>query len=167
MGIFFGLAILSAILRTSIRIYKHRGTYADDYVFLLAILALIIGTGISFAAVPKIYDYESPAGDDSLRYPDLLQDATRILSYGSVVNRLAWVTIFSVKFSYIFYFRNLLARVRVSKLRVWWWITMLSCVLVTIPFIFEYLFVCPKLASESLCRQTRILTVLGLCANMD
>ena len=113
------IAILLAVLRTLIRTYKFRRLFLDDAFLFLATITLIAGTVLTHLDFPYLYlqvnvelGLESPPPDfeQQLVVDEKLQDAATVL---------LGVTVFSVKFSFLFFFRGLLRRVQ--NLQTWWW----------------------------------------------
>ena len=117
MGILFGSAIVTAIVRTGIRIKLRRRVYLDDAFLGLACLALTASTTIVYKELGNSY----LAGDIVRNYPpgdiaDLPGDvnaAAIVTRYQKTVylqGTLSWIVIFSVKFIFLSFFHQLLDR---------------------------------------------------------
>jgi hypothetical protein len=62
---------------------------------------------------------------------------------------MSWITIFAVKFSFLFYFRPLVDRL--PKLTLLWRVTLAICIPVAISSMCSTFIVCPYVGSEILC----------------
>lgn len=117
MGVLFSFAIVAAIVRTGIRIKMRRRLYLDDAFLGLACFALTAATtvlykelGILYLAEEIVQDYVS--GD--------MADLPADVSVAAVVPRyqrtyylhgtLSWIVIFSIKFTFLSFFHQLLDR---------------------------------------------------------
>ncbi|MCJ1263648.1 hypothetical protein MMC22_003518 [Lobaria immixta] len=129
IGAFFGLALIMATARTVIRVQKFGRVFVDDYFFFLAVVCLIASNGIYFWMVPSVYNFAAmPARLEPLP-ADFIKSAT-LANIAYVPTDLAWTTVFAVKFSFLFFFRNLIRRLR--NLEILWWCVLVACVPVAI-----------------------------------
>ena len=156
-GTFFGLAIIFAVSRISIRLYKFRRIYADDYFLFLAMAALIGSNGFYFVAVPELYFF-STASITLAITPNIIQTATDSATYSIAAQVLSWTTIFAVKLSFIFYFRTLVQRL--PWLMMWWRIVLAVCVPVAIVSICGTFIVCPYVGYSILGQSSAAMPLL-------
>ena len=138
---FFGIAVIAALSRTVIRLYKFRRIYVDDVFLFLAVTALISSVGLFYASIPGLFMLEHFVLGKVLPPFNLFQIAVDTATYAITALIMAWTTIFAVKFSFLFYFRTLLKRTH--KLRNWWWCVFVFCVPVAFTNIFGTFTVCP------------------------
>ncbi|MCJ1472331.1 hypothetical protein MMC13_000978 [Lambiella insularis] len=124
---FLVLAVLSALARTTLRLRQNHTLYTDDYFLLYAVVALCVCAGVAFSIKDLIYlqiyvglGWEKPA-------PDFFQQMLEFEKRIQVASALTWSALYAVKLSFLFFFRNLIRRVR--ALEVWWWVV-LACVIV-------------------------------------
>ena len=138
---FFGIAIVAAISRTLIRVYKFRRIYVDDYFLFLAVAALIGAVGLFYASVSELYMLEGIVTGKVLPPSNPFQRAVDTATYATTALVVGWTAIFAVKFSFLFYFRTLIKRMH--NLTVWWWCVFVVCVPVAFTNIFGTFIVCP------------------------
>ena len=90
-------------------------------------MALGVCAGIAFSIKDLVYlqiyvglGWEKPGPDF---FTEMLEFEKRI----QVASALTWSSLYAVKFSFLFFFRNLIQRLK--PLEVWWWVV-LACVIV-------------------------------------
>ena len=119
---FLALAILAALIRLAVRLRSQHHLSPDDYFLLFALLNLCIAAGLTYRLLPSMYLVEGLITDDpALSLPaDFVAQGLLFqkLSDGFLV--LTYNVIFAVKFSFLFFFRGLIRRVR--TMGVYWWI---------------------------------------------
>ena len=96
----------------------------DDYFFFFAVATLVVGEGLSFSNIGTSYKIEA------------------------TIRLFCWAAIFSVKFSFLFYFRALVDRW--YKMEVWWWFTFMVLVPTAAISIAGALIVCLHKGSSTL-----------------
>ena len=99
-----------AIARVTIRIYRFRRVYADDYFLFLALAALISSNALLFASVPELYLFASASTGQILPHKNFFQTVTDTAVFTTTAGIPSCITIFAVKFSFLFYFRLLVER---------------------------------------------------------
>lgn len=131
-GTIFGIAFLAAISRTTVQIKKRRPLSVDDAFFAFACVCLCASTALLFQLMGALYFEQKLVLDPNSIFlttafqiiPELL--GTQRLSYAHLT--LTWTVIFSVKFSFMFFFKNLIKRVK--NLNIYWrvvvWINAVS-----------------------------------------
>ena len=104
-----------------IKVSKFHRLFSDDWLFLFAVCCLVAGTTMVFLTLPYNQTevnvgagVEAPPPDftHQLDFDVKFQDAASFLTNGAI---------FSVKFSFLFFFRRLLERT--GKLQRLWWFT--------------------------------------------
>ena len=136
-----GLAVTVAAGRISARLYRSHRITVDDGFFLLALLALISGTTVLYFDIPYIYlqeDVEAGLRPQPANFiPQLLRDE----KLQDAAATLMGLTISSVKFSFLFFFRSLSKQQ--PKLMVWWWCICILLIPTTAIIMFSNLISCP------------------------
>ena len=126
-GIIMSIAVLLACGRVYIKASKFHRLFVDDFLLIFATILLVAGTIMVFLTLPyNQTEIDVGAGlipppadlEHQLDYDVKFQDAATLLLNGSI---------FSVKFSFLFFFRLLLHRT--GKLRAWWW----AVFIITVP----------------------------------
>ncbi len=145
--------MVAAAARATIRIYHLKIVHADDYLFLIATAALIAGTGLYYAFIGILYTSQAIS---FIPPPDFLQESEHAATHAFAANLLCWTTIFSIKFSFLFYFRALVNRL--YKMEVWWWFTLAVFIPITAMVIPGAFIVCPHTGPSILCRLGRLHT---------
>ncbi|KAL8681487.1 MAG: hypothetical protein Q9224_006848 [Gallowayella concinna] len=120
IGILFGIAITLAIGRTYVRLAQTRKVTVDDGFFFFAVITLIAGTTTLYIDIPYLFFHSNGtfSGTTTIT-PEFFQLLLRSLKIQSATDVLLSVTLFSVKFSFLFFFHGLLRRVQ--GLMTWWW----------------------------------------------
>ena len=120
MGAMFGLAIIAAIARTVIRVRRFHRIAADDWAVFFGVLFLIPGTVLLFTAVQANYNEEKSVVNPNTSPIDLLKSAVHGTRLVLAADVLLWFTVYAIKFSFLFFFRQLVDRLR--GLTIWWWV---------------------------------------------
>lgn len=155
--------MVAAAARAYIRIFHLKLIHADDYLFFLAAAALVAGNGLFYAFIGIFYHLQAIAEGKALPSPDLLHDIENAATYALFAQLVCWTAIFSVKLSFLLYFRALVNRL--YKMEAWWWFTFvvfipIAAVMIPGPFI-----VCPHIGLSALCRhRTSLHTIQWLIA---
>lgn len=113
----------------------------DDYFFFIAVLALIPGAALFYSYIGPSYEAEVITGGNTLPPPDFIQRIEDAATYATAAQLLCWTTIFSIKFSFLFYFRALVNRL--YKMEVLWWFTFAGLVPTAAISITGVFIVCP------------------------
>lgn len=130
-----------AAARTAIRVYKFRQVFVDDYFLFLAVATLIASTIIFFWMLPSLYAFAAISAGLELLSVDYIDSATKTANVAFAAEVLAWTTLFAVKFSFLFFFRNLIRRLR--DLEILWWCVLVICVPVAVVCICLPFIECP------------------------
>lgn len=115
-----------AAARTVIRVYKFRRVFVDDYFLFIAVASLIASTGILLRNLQPLYYIATvSAGLEPLSL-EYINSSTDTSNFFDALECLSWTTLFAVKFSFLFFFRNLIKRLR--DLEILWWCVLVICV---------------------------------------
>ena len=117
MGLLFSFAIVAAIIRTGIRVKMRRRLYLDDGLLGLACLALTAATTVLYKELRILYLAEDIVQDyllgEMAGLPADVNVAATVPRYQRtdyLHGTLSWIVLFSVKFSFLSFFHQLLDR---------------------------------------------------------
>ncbi len=105
------------------RFHKLRRVAVDDGFFFLAFITFVTGTIVLYFDLPYIYLQEDVEAGLRPAPADLVSQLIHSEKLQDTATTLLGTTIASVKFSFLFFFRDLLRQQK--KMLVWWW-----CILV-------------------------------------
>lgn len=121
VGILYGTAILAAAMRMTLRVHYHQRLFLDDVFLLIACAALTAAIPVLYKGIVSLYFIQEIAcGGLSLVKVSQLQlsgiktDA-EVHSYQVLRfthEALIWTAIFSVKFSFLSFFRQIVDRIQ-------------------------------------------------------
>ena len=123
--VFFVFAILSVVARTTIQLRYKKKFSIDDGFLYFAVICLCAAVGLLWSFTEAMYFNQalflnSSSSDFPSNYQALLDFlAHRFHKTSAAYLILAHTAIFAVKFSFLFFFRVLVRRVR--KMIVYWW----------------------------------------------
>lgn len=101
------------------RFHKLHEVAVDDGFFFLAIATLVSGTTVLYLDLPYIYLQENVEAGLRVAPADLVSQLIHSEKLQDAATTLLGTTISSVKFSFLFFFRDLLRQQK--KMLVWWW----------------------------------------------
>ena len=122
------MAVLLSSARSYIRLRKFKRLFADDGFLFLAVIALIAGTIILYADVPAIYTINDVLAGVEKAPIDFSDQLIQDHGFQVAASSLEMLAVFSVKFSFLFFFRSLIRRI--PYLTIWWW-CILACLVPT------------------------------------
>ena len=163
-GTFFGIAIIAATARVYIRIFHIKHIHADDYLFFVAILTLIAGAGLFYVFIEEFFLMRAISEGRTLPASDFMQKVSDASTCNLVAKLLCWTTIFSVKMSFLLYFRALVDRLH--RVELWWWFNIVVFVPVAALSISGPLITCPPVGSLVFCK-VPIIMLVGLLADVQ
>lgn len=149
VGTLFGAAIITAACRTFIRFRKQKRVLVDDGFLVLACVCLSIATGILYNITPIMYflEYDQAKADPAPPPMRIIQarftaEVTWFRRRELAFEIMTWTTIFSVKLSFLGFFRLLLSRL---QRMIWYWKGVLTFTVISFGFcVAEPIFACPK-----------------------
>ena len=139
---------MAAITRMTIRVCYIRRFNLDDYMFLLAFLACIIANGLNFFSERITYLVIAITQESSLPSEDLFSELGDSIYKGIAAEIFMWTTIYSIKFTFLFYFRTIVSRI--FRLEVWWWVNLVVLIPNTVISVFGTFVVCLHVDSKTL-----------------
>ena len=150
-GALFGLAIMAAIARTSIR-FRTTPKYAlDDALLLFACICLAAATGLLYKLIPKAYLYEELDFQErvSLPFPitDIAKETVLTLRILHAYTLTSWLVVFAAKFCFLSFFRALIDRVR--GMIIYWRIVVLITIIFGGLSLCETFIACPHIEASS------------------
>jgi len=141
------LATTLAIYRTYLQLRSHHRLDSDDYCLVFANAALIAVVSYTCANRDQFYGQVSVSLGISPVPADIIDLFVAYLKLETVMYVLQWCTIYSIKLSYLLFFKKLLVRVRPS-IHIWWWIVtvVLGCSAIT-SIVFPF-YICSDFGSD-------------------
>ena len=137
----FVVALALAGARTRVRYHRFHALFIDDVLLFLGVACLIAGVGMLYSNLPFLYEEFDVSVDLAALTPAFVAalPANQKIQNAAVI--LLNITIWCVKFVFLFFFRNLIRNVR--SLEIWWWCVFVILVL-SIPIgVFFVLVACP------------------------
>lgn len=117
----FGLAIITYVTRTYIRIRILKQFFTEDALLSFAVICLCATTALAYVGLQNQYDILAAilhnVSAESLF--DLFDDIPRTSKLENAGPTLWWCVIFPVKLAWLFFFRRLI--IRWKNLYIWWW----------------------------------------------
>jgi len=110
-NILFGFAILSVIGRIGLKVHHRRNFRPDDYIMFFGTAALITATGVLYSQFDNLYLGPALQADPSLILELDAEDINDLIN-NEIVSvdtfyPLLWTCIFSVKFSFLAFFKQM------------------------------------------------------------
>jgi hypothetical protein len=146
------IAVLAVAGRFVIRLYCSKRKQqafrfrADDALMVIGLACAVGGTVLLLCHTDELFYVEALNSGQLLRRP-ILADAVarsgRFKTLQIVWNVLLWSAVSSVKFSFLFFFRNLIRRLP-GRIMVWWWAVVVFTVLTTAFCVIEFSLACPR-----------------------
>lgn len=150
-GILCGLAITTAIARTSIRYRNTLRFGVDDALLLFACICLTAATALLYKLIPNAYLYEKLDFNDrvSLPFPivDIGKEAVYTLRILHAYTCISWLVVFTVKFCFLVFFRALIDRQR--PMIMYWRVVVLITVVLGGVSLCETFIACPHIDISS------------------
>jgi hypothetical protein len=132
--VLYFLTCLAVMGRFASRIHflrRHRQRLrfgADDGFLVFSFICLTVDMALQLRYIDMLYFSEALAlGMKDLYMPiDIISQALFMRKLFNTCNVLYWVSVSCVKFSILFFFRQLISRVR-GPLMTYWWVVLLGC----------------------------------------
>ncbi|KAL8671750.1 MAG: hypothetical protein Q9168_003745 [Polycauliona sp. 1 TL-2023] len=141
IGFMLAVAVSLAIGRGVVRARLNRKIYVDDGFFILAVATLIAGTIMTYLDIPYIYLQENVQAGTQAPPANLEQQLIHSVKIQNAAAVLLSATVFSVKLTFLVFFRALIRRLR--KLEIWWWFVLVVAVITSIILICGNFISCP------------------------
>lgn len=122
------------------RFHKLRGVAVDDGFFFLAITTLVSGTTVLYFDLPYIYLQENVEAGLRAAPADIVPQLIHSEKLQDAATTLLGTTIISVKFSFLFFFRDLLRQQK--RMLIWWWCIFVFLIPTTAVLMFSNLISC-------------------------
>lgn len=114
-----GVAIFFTLIRTTIRLYLFRRLYADDICVYIALVSLL-STGVLITLiVPILFEFEYILHGQKGITTGFVQRVNYFLRMQFAIIVLFWTSIWGVKFSFLVWYRTLLAA-PADRVALWW-----------------------------------------------
>lgn len=136
-----GIAAIVAGGRIFTTFYNSRRFAVDDGFFLFALVTLISGTTVLYLDVPYIYLQENVEAGLRATPADIVPLLLHSEKLQYAAATLLGTTIMSVKFSFLFLFRNLIQQQK--KLSILWWCTFVFLIPTAAILMFSDFIACP------------------------
>ena len=137
-----------ALARTIFRFYTFRRLDADDAFLILAILTMTAAVALTHILLPVAFIQNEATLGLIQPGPDFPKQMFMQKNLETAASAMVWVTIYAVKFSYMFFFKKLVRRVR--KLQIWWWYVLGVLIPVSLAgSIFDFI-ICPVFTQDFL-----------------
>ena len=152
-SILFAIGICAAVGRISVRIFYQRRLYPDDYVLAFGCVTLIASFALTNVMFENIYwDMSIILGPPELQLEIAMAPgfADRILLYQQqsfATEVLCWVTIFSVKTSFLLFFRQMIDRLK--SILTFWKVTVAVTILAGIYCVCSIFIACPHFGLDA------------------
>ncbi len=133
-----GLSLCFLIFRIFVRLKSFRKVYADDFLVSLAWLMMLASSIIWQTQQSHMYAQFGLSAGRVKATPEVLAGERNFLNAEFAIEALFSLTLWSVKFSFLVFFRRLGSNVRGQN--AWWWCVMgfTGVTLVTIVGTFDY-----------------------------
>jgi hypothetical protein len=128
----FALCLIAVFARFYVRIRVQKQLSTDDGFLLFGICSLISALGVLLPSMDTLYMFEALAYRvPTLKLPPDWRERTfHLHKMSTVALILAWCSIVSVKFSFLFLFRKLIDRI--PKMMIYWWVVVIFNAVVAI-----------------------------------
>ncbi len=146
-GALYGISIIAAASRTAIKVRKRQPLQTDDIFLFLACACLTASTALIFKLLSSVFLAEANfvvLDPTSVQFPPNF--VRSIVSYQREIYAflsLSSGTIFSVKFSFLFFFRLLIDRL--NGIVTYWKIVVVITIVCFIYSVISFLIACPHL----------------------
>lgn len=149
---FFSLVILCATCRLATRVYTRSCLYIDDYLVIIALICLTVGTGLLYSFCQRIFVIQAVKVDPTVIIPpDLYDNVRKYYALTTSFLFLIWTSIFAVKLSFLALFRLLIRRVGKVMTR-YYWIAVATTVVTWMFLVNEPFMLCPYVTAEKMQR---------------
>ena len=127
MGIVFGIVLTAAAARIVLQLRNRNRLFLSDAFLLFACISLCTGTGLLYTLCDDLYFDQLLLIDPALVIvtPNVFHNVAFSLKILFLYQTIMWTVIFSVKASFLCFFKLLLQRL--PKFSNWWtWVTVIT-----------------------------------------
>ena len=126
LAVLFALAVVLTIVRFVIRLGVQKQFLIDDFFLLFGCVCAVVATGVLYSSLDWMYTIEGVLTGSAILLPvaSFLELSSRFHKRNTATLALTWTSIFSVKFSFLFFFRLLVQRVRIMVM--FWWVATIA-----------------------------------------
>ena len=112
VGVFFGIAVLVALLRCILRIKLRGKLFLDDFLVAFAVICLLIATALLYHFTERLYMLEAINIDPNVLFtiPEMLP-LLDMLKWIDIFLAFIWTATFAIKFSFLAFFKSLIKNV--------------------------------------------------------
>jgi hypothetical protein len=144
------IIVLTTSVRLGVKIQNHRWLEIDDGFLLLALCCSLVAWAFVWQIRDLIYlQMEMALGMTQIDVEDL--DSMLVyFKWNNASMVLAWMAVYSVKFSFMFFFRKLTSRVR--SLEIYWWSIMGVLIRTAIFSAFLRFWICTDFSMTYICK---------------
>lgn len=151
--VLLALCLLSSIARFYIRICVHHEFGIDDVSLVFGLCCMICAIVLILIVIDSMYMTESlffGVGDISYP-PDLMERSFYYRKISAISLILAWLSIGSVKISFLALFKRLIDRI--TPLTLYWWCVLIFNLAILAYGVSVYILACPYFYSYRACKQ--------------
>jgi hypothetical protein len=143
-GPLLGFVLLAAVARIAVQINNRRRLYLSDAFLIFACACLCTATGLLYALFDDLYlDEELYINPLSVALPpDFFDKVIYSLKLLFSVQTVLWAVVFSVKFSFLSFFRPLVSRL--ERLTTWWTVVVVFNFLAFVFCAADAFIICPQ-----------------------
>ena len=143
LGLFCGLAITTMIARLALRIMTRHKLYLDDFVLLLGLACLSAATYLIYTFSHTIFLSNAVRLDPSITLT--LDEITQLINSLKIIYSflaLIWTTTYSVKLSFLIFFKKMISRVS-KKIIIYYRIVIVITIIAWMFVVSEPFILCP------------------------
>ena len=124
LGLFCGISVVLILVQLFIRIHTRRKLYLDDYVLLFGLACLGVASYFGFTHSRPVFVHQATRIKPKIiaTVGELMNQQNSLKILDSFL-ALIWTTTFSVKFSFLIFFKQLIDRVS-RRITIYLWIVL-------------------------------------------
>lgn len=130
LWIFWFLALIALVVRITVYVRARRRPQVDDYLLMISVACLTVATLWMQTRYRDAYQTIALAID--LRKAGIPSNLSEVIYRAQLVNYvygpLIWTAIFAAKWSYLWFFRQLVCHLKPLR-RYWWFVFIFTCII--------------------------------------
>ncbi|KAI4225319.1 MAG: hypothetical protein L6R36_003984 [Xanthoria steineri] len=135
-----GLSLSFVIFRLIVKIRSYKKVYSDDYLVVAAWI-LLLGSAVLWQFIsPNLYDLFAVTSGEKPLTPDFISENADFLRSITPFSLLFYSCLWTVKLSFLLFFRRLGLNVKGQK--IWWWCVLTITVLTWIATVADHDYKC-------------------------